>query len=102
MLEIRKNYFGNAILTANSIYENLLIKNQFAYKIVSVESEIIGYWSIIPINENTFKKFISAKSSHTEVIESSISWNDIGNNVFLYIVGIVVNTKQIGELPPLK
>ena len=97
VITIRRNFFGSSTITSDIVYNNLVLRNKFAFKIVSVEDETIGYWSIIPINEETYKKFITSKTSHSEILQNSISWQDSGEKIFLYIVGIVVNSKE-GEI----
>lgn len=98
VLKVREAHFGSKPIVPDAAYHECWQNNRYSMKVVYNHNGIIGYWSVIPVNYDTFQGFLKGEITHEEMLtRHCLSWRNIeGGAVYLYIIGIVVpSTKSL-------
>jgi hypothetical protein len=102
VLALRRAFFGDNVIVPDGVYRTLWEKNKYSMKVVyDGAGAPIGYWSVAPVDEKSFKFFIGVdkkdedrpnrERSHQDMLENgSRGWGyKPGEKCYLYIVGAV-------------
>lgn len=92
VLELRRAFFGSSVIVPDASYRECWRRNHYSMKIVYYLNKPLGYWSVIPIDEATFRQAVLGHLSHEEMLtKSCMNWHDVKRgDTYLYVVGAVV------------
>lgn len=98
VLDIRRAYFKDAVVSPDESYHTCHSRNTRSMKIIYRNGDAEGYWSLIPVTEGAYKEFLKGHYSHGQMLsDHCLPWTEVQQaSAFIYIVGAVVRHKSPG------
>lgn len=92
-LELDKKVYKNNFQVSKETTEYRLTINPFTDIVVSHQSNIVGYISLLPINNSTYKQILEQSMTEEEIEKSIIRYDSCGNYA-AYLSSIVVDKEK--------